>query len=149
LLARTANNSLSISAPDAPDINTTFEFVSTSSPQISSQPDLNLSFQFDASISSKQINPLGELQNNMDEIIKTFCGLQMKHKDMNAVFDQCEKLVKSSFNFMNCLLRSSYANKPCEAINLTTEIILENLQKHRSQYKRDKIYKGMKNIRKD
>lgn len=123
-------------------VNTSLDFISTISPEIANQSNSNMSFQFEPDSSSQQKKSLADLERDLEDVIGTICGLQMKHKEMNIVFEQCEKLVKSFHNFANRILESSYAKNPIEAINLTAEIMIDNLQKQKSQYKRNKTYKG-------
>lgn len=126
-----------------PDVNTSFDFAPTISADTSIPTNSNTSFQFESENTSEVKTSLTYLENDIEEIIGTICGLQMKHKEMSIVFEQFEKLVKSSHSFTISSLQSATKDNSLKAIKLTSEIVLQKLYKYKSQYKRDKTYQGI------
>lgn len=136
----------SINIESYTDASNSFEFHYTSSadgPNPCPSP-LNESF----SLTGDNLLRKKELEYNLDvEIgnsISTILGLELRDKDLNAIFGSIDKLVHTFATHTVKLIQEFFQSKAVDAICLTKDVISTKLSHVKTIYKREKKYKGNK-----
>lgn len=84
-----------------------------------------------------------DLNNQLDDFISNILELPIKEKEFNVIFNQLEMIVRTFSAFCTKLIPQFYKDNPLDAIRITEELMTAKLEKVKTNYKREKKYKGI------
>lgn len=127
------------------ELNTSFEFFpsSTRNERKNNVTEPNSSFVFESKTHSEAKQIKSDLDRDLNNLVGNISQLSLKQHEMDQVFLQMEKLIKSYQNATCRLIENEKIQNTLETLNAVGSLISDKLRVLNSNFKRNKMYKGI------